>query len=82
MMAGKADNDQRFRKRCAMNQTAQNTQIQVRLPESGELCTFSVDSNTRFSDIFHALIGKGCFACPQGEHPVWVLLCCDQDLVT
>lgn len=65
-----------------MNQTSQNFQIQVRLPGSGELCTFSVDGNTRFSDVFHALIGKGCFACPQGKHPVWVLLCGDQDLVT
>lgn len=82
MMVGKADDDQSFRKRCAMNQTAQNTQIQVRLPGSGELCTFSVDSNTRFSDIFHTLIGRGCFARPQGERPVWVLLCGDQDLVT
>src|SRR5699024_148626 len=25
---------------------------------------------------------KGCFACPQGEQSVWVLLCGDQDLVT
>lgn len=65
-----------------MNQTSQNTEIQVRLPGSGELCTFPLDSNTRFSDVFHALISKGCFACPQGEHPVWGLLCGDQDLVT
>ena len=65
-----------------MDQTAQNTRIQVRLPGSGELCAFPVDSDTRFTDVFRALIGKGCFACPQGEHPVWVLLCGDQDLVT
>lgn len=65
-----------------MNQVSQNMHIQVRLPGSGELSNFPVDSNTRFSDVFRALIGKGCFACPQGEHPVWVLLCGDQDLVT
>ncbi len=65
-----------------MNQTSQNTQIQVRLPGSGELCTFPVDSDTRFSDVFRTLIGKGCFACPQGEHSVWVLLYGDRDLVT
>lgn len=50
-----------------MNKTPQNAHIQVRLPGSGELCTFSVDGNTRFSNFFHALIGKGCFACPQGN---------------
>lgn len=65
-----------------MSQTAQNPRIQVRLPGSGELCAFPVNNNTRFSDIFRALIGKGCFACPPGEHPVWVLLCGEQDLVT
>lgn len=65
-----------------MSQTSQHTQIQVRLPGSGELCTFSVDSDTRFSDIFRTLIGKGCFSSPQGERPVWVLLCGNQDLVT
>lgn len=65
-----------------MNQTLQNRQIQVRLPGSGELCTFSMDSDTRFSDVFRTLIGKGCFPSPQGEHPVWVLLCGEQDLVT
>lgn len=65
-----------------MNLTFQNAHIQVRLPGSGKLCTFPVDSNTRFSDVFRALITKGCFACPQGEYPVWVLLCGDQDLVT
>lgn len=65
-----------------MNQTSPNFQIQVRLPGSGELCTFPVNSDTRFSDVFRAMIGKGCFTCPQGEHPVWVLLCGDQDLVT
>lgn len=68
--------------RLFMNKTPQNRQIQIRLPGSGELCTFSVDSNTRFSDVFHTLIGKGCFSSPQGERPVWVLLCGDQDLVT
>ena len=56
-----------------MNQTSQNFQIQVRLPGSGELCTFPVNSDTRFSDVFRAMIGKGCFTCPQGEYPVWVL---------
>jgi len=65
-----------------MSQTSQHTQIQVWLPGSGELCTFSVDNTTRFSDVFRALISKDCFPCPQGEHPVWVLLCGDQDLVT
>lgn len=65
-----------------MNQTSSNFQIQIRLPRRGEPCTFSVDGNTRFSDVFRALIAKGCFTCPQGEHPVWVLLCGDQDLVT
>lgn len=50
-----------------MNQTSQNVHIQIRLPGSGELCTFPVDSNVRFSDVFRTLIGKGCFACPQGE---------------
>lgn len=65
-----------------MNQTSQNSQIQVRLPGSGKPYTFSVDGNTRFSDVFRALIGKGYFACPQEEHPVWVLLCGDQDLIT
>lgn len=65
-----------------MNQTSQNSEIQVRLPGSGELCTFPLDSNTRFRDIFRALITGGCFACPQGEHSVWVLLCGDRDLVT
>ena len=67
---------------CTMNQTSPNVYIQVRLPGSDELCTFLVNSDTRFSDIFRALIGKGCFACPQEKHPVWVLLCGDQDLVT
>ena len=67
---------------CTMNQTSQNIHIQIRLPGSGEPSTFSVDGNTRFSDVFRALIAKGCFTCPQGEHPVWVLLCGDQDLVT
>lgn len=65
-----------------MNQTFQNSRIQIQLPGSDEPCSFSVDGNTRFSDVFRALITKGCFACPQGEHPVWVLLCGDQDLVT
>ena len=65
-----------------MNQTSQNSEIQVRLPRSGELCTFPLDSDTRFSDVFRALISKGCFACPQEKHPVWVPLCGDQDLVT
>lgn len=65
-----------------MNQTFQNSRIQIRLPGSDEPCSFSGDGNTRFSDVFRVLIGKGCFACPQGEHPVWVLLCGDQDLVT
>lgn len=65
-----------------MNQTSQTVHIQIRLPESGELYAFPVDSDTRFSDVFRALIDKGCFACPQGEHPVWVLLCGDQDPVT
>lgn len=65
-----------------MNQTFQNSRIQIRLPGSGELHAFPVDGNTRFSDVFRALISKGCFACPQGESPVWVLLCGDQDLVT
>lgn len=65
-----------------MNQTFRNSRIQIRLPGSDEPCSFSVDGSTRFSDVFRALIGKGCFACPQGEHPVWVLLCGDQDLVT
>ena len=65
-----------------MNQTSQNSRIQIQLPGSDEPCSFSVDGNTRFSDVFRALITKGCFACPQGEHPVWVLLCGDQDLVT
>ena len=65
-----------------MNPTFKNKHIQIRLPGSGELCTFPVDSDTRFSDVFRALITKGCFVCPQGEHPVWVLLCGDQDLVT
>lgn len=65
-----------------MNPTFQNAYIQIRLPGSGELCPFPVDSNTRFSDVFRALITKDCFACPQGEHPVWVLLCGDRDLVT
>ena len=65
-----------------MNQTSQNSRIQIQLPGSDEPCSFSVDGNTRFSDVFRALIGKGCFAYPQGEHPVWVLLCGDQDLVT
>lgn len=65
-----------------MSQTSQTVHIRVRLPGSGELCTFSVDGNTRFSDVFRALISKGRFACPQGEHPVWVLLCGDQDLIT
>lgn len=67
---------------CAMNQTSPNVHIQVRLPESDELCTFPVDSDTRFSDVFRALITQGYFDCPQGEHSVWVLLCGDQDLVT
>lgn len=65
-----------------MNQTSSNFQIQIRLPGRGEPCTFPVDSDTRFSDVFRALITQGCFACPQGEHSVWVLLCGDQDLVT
>lgn len=65
-----------------MNQASQNVHIQIRLPGSSELCTIPVDSDTRFRDVFRALIGKGCFARPQGEHPVWVLLCGDQDLVT
>ena len=65
-----------------MNQTSQKAQIQVRLPGSGELCPFPVDSDTRFRDIFRALIGKGSFPRPQGEHPVWVLQCGDQDLLT
>ena len=65
-----------------MNPTSSNFQIQIRLPGRGEPCTFPVDSDTRFSDVFRALITKGCFACPQGEYPVWVLLCGDQDLVT
>lgn len=65
-----------------MNQTSQNSWIQVRLPGSGELYAFPVNSDTRFSDIFRALITRGCFACPQGEQPVWVLLCGDRDLVT
>ena len=65
-----------------MNQTSQNSEIQIWLPGSGGLCTFPLDSSTRFSDVFRALIGKGCFACPQGKRPVWVLLCGDQDLVT
>lgn len=65
-----------------MNQTSQTVHIQIRLPESGELYAFPVDSDTRFSDVFHTLIGKGCFSSPQGERPVWVLLCGDQDLVT
>lgn len=65
-----------------MNQTSQNSQIQVQLPGSGELCTFPLDGNTRFSDVFRALIAKGCFTYPHGEHTVWVLLCGDQDLVT
>lgn len=67
---------------CTMNQTSPNVHIQVRLPGSGELCTFPVDSDTRFSDVFRALITQGYFDCPQGEHSVWVLLCGDQDLVT
>ena len=50
-----------------MNQTSQNSEIQIRLPGSGGLCTFPLDSSTRFSDVFRALIGKGCFACPQGK---------------
>lgn len=65
-----------------MNPTSQNSEIQVRLPGSCELCTFQLDSDTRFSDVFRALITKDCFACLQGEHPVWVLLCGDRDLVT
>ena len=65
-----------------MNHTSQNSEIKVRLPGSGELCAFPLNSNTRFSDVFRALIAKGCFTYPQGEHPVWVLLCGDQDLVT
>lgn len=65
-----------------MNQASLNTQIQVRLPGSGELHAFPVNSDTRLSDVFRALIGKGCFACPPGERPVWVLLCGDQDLIT
>ena len=65
-----------------MNQISQNSEIQVRLPGNGELCAFPVNSDTRFSDVFRALIGKGCFACPQGEHPVWALLWGDQDLRT
>ena len=65
-----------------MNQTSSNFQIQIRLPWRGEPCTFPVDSDTRFSDVFRALISKGCFACLQGEHPVWVLLCGGQALVT
>lgn len=65
-----------------MNPIFQNSHIQVRLPGSGELCIFPVDSNTRFSEVFRALITKGCFTRPQGEHPVWVLLCGDQDLIT
>lgn len=65
-----------------MNQTSQNAHIQVRLPGNSELYAFPVNSDTRFSDVFHALITQGCFDCPQGEHPVWVLLCGDQDLVT
>ena len=75
-------NNRRVFKRCIMNPISQNAHIQVRLPGSGERCAFPVDSDTRFSDVFRALIAKGCFACPQGEHPVWVLLCGDQDLVT
>ena len=65
-----------------MNKTSQNFQIQIRFPGSGELCTFPVNSDTRFSDVFRALIGKGCFTCLQGERLVWVLLFGDQDLVT
>lgn len=65
-----------------MNQTSQNFRIQIRLPGSGEPCPFPVDSDTRFSDVFRALITQGYFDRPQGEHPVWVLLCGDQDLVT
>lgn len=49
-----------------MNQTFQNSQIKVRLPGSSELCTFPVDSDTRFSDVFRSLIGKGYFDCPPG----------------
>jgi len=65
-----------------MNQTSQNSRVQVRIPGSGELCTLPVHSDTRFSDVFRALITKDCFDCLKGEHPVWVLLCGDQDLVT
>lgn len=63
-------------------QSSQNTRIQVRVPGNNKLCTFSADSGTRFSDVFRDMISRGCFFCPQGEHPVWVLLCGDQDLVT
>lgn len=48
-----------------MNQTSQNVHIQIQLPGSSELCTFPVNSDSRFSDVFRALIGKGCFICPQ-----------------
>ena len=65
-----------------MNQTSQNSRIQIRLPGSSELCNFPVDSDTRFSGVFRALITKGYFACSQGEQSIWVLLCGDQDLVT
>lgn len=65
-----------------MSQTRKNSHIQVELPGTDCLQAFPLDEDTRFSDIFRALIAKGQFTAPRGEHPVWVLLCGDQDLVT
>ena len=65
-----------------MSQPLQNPHIQVKLPGDDGMCDFPLGNETRFSDIFRTLIAKGYFAAPQSEHPVWVLLCGDQDLVT
>lgn len=65
-----------------MSQARQNSHIQVKLPGTDRLQAFPTDEDTRFSDLFRALIAKGQFTAPQNEHAVWVLLCGDQDMVT
>lgn len=65
-----------------MSQTLQNAHIQVKLPGDDGMCDFPLGNETRFSDMFRTLIAKGYFTVPENEHPVWVLLCGDQDLVT
>ena len=65
-----------------MAQTSPVLSLRVKVPGEDSPRTFSLDQDTRFSDIFRTLIKEGCFSLPSGEKPVWVLFCGGQDLVT